>query len=616
MSTIQKLAFSIVAIGGTLAASQTYAAAIIDPFNQGQTGVLSAFGDEDDQLRVGGFQGDGAFELNSESEPNGITSMTRRALSIGGSGNSGQIRVVGDGSAGSAQINIDPDGLSAAGVRMVSGSIQLLEGGVVQSGQDMYLGQQGFEPLPSDTYIAVDGQGSALRTQQSSIGQPWEREGGRLYVGFDGQSTNTVNITNGGTVEALSGQVGDDGDDGSIWLGVSSDEGSATTVSVAGEGSILRADHYIEMGSRSEVNTNTQLNVTDGARVEVLSSVDNYTGALVVSDTQGNADVLVSGAAGDGSTIKAETILLGGRGYVRGFTNNGDPVSDSRLDLDNLVDGQQAQDIDGNLLYDQSGNPIIAQEEEPFPNYFYTTTDAIFTKNSGDLTVENGGVIEVSGDIEVSTETYDPAVDQNLVSLQSGQKSTLTVRSGGTVNAANVVVKEDGLLDGGEGTINANVIVNGGTVAPGDSPGTMTVFGDFFLESGKLELEFDPFGTSDLLDVKGNAFFGSDAVISFILYDQLNSTLDISDLIKVGGNSSFGDGFSVIDNFSFDFLGEDPANALFDFRFMDQLYEYDNGALALVDSEGPVNVSEPATLGLLGIGLFGLLYRKRRNGEA
>lgn len=608
MSKVHKLALSIAALGASLVALPIYADAIIDPYNQGHTAVYSLSGDQDDQFRVGGFGGNGAFELNSESQTNGITALTRTALNIGGSGNTGLVRVVGDGNAGSAQLTINP----GAGIRNVDGTLQIIDGGVVHSGDDIFLGQQGFEPAPSETFLVVEGQGSVLRTRQSSTGETWERDGGRMYVGFNGQSDNTVNIINGGTVEALSGKVGDSGDDGSIWLGVSSDEGSTTTVNVDGEGSVLRADHYIEIGNRTEVNTSSQLNVTDGARVEVLSSVGTYPGALVVSDTLGNADVLVSGATGGGSTIEAETILLGGRGIVKGFTSNGDPVSYSRVDEDDLVDGQQAQDIDGNLLYDQNGNPLVAREEEPFPDYFYTTTAPIYTKNSGNLTVENGGVVQVSGDIEVSTDTYDPVVDQNLVSLQGGQQSSLTVRSGGTVNAANVVVKEDGRLDGGDGTINANVIVNGGTIAPGDSPGTMTVFGDFMMEDGELELEFDPFGTSDLLDVRGDAYFGSGALISFLLYDQPDTTVDISGLIKVGGNSSYGDGFSVIDNFVFDFLGEDPVDALFDFQFEDQLYNYDNGTLALADSGGPVDVPEPSTLGLLGIGLLGLLQRKRR----
>lgn len=595
----------LLAFGTSLTAGPIYADAIIDPFNQGDTVVYSLSDNQDSQFRVGGYGGDGAFELNSETQINGITSLTRTALNIGGNGESGQVRVVGDGNAGSAQFNIT----SAFGSRFYDGSIEILDGGVVQSGDTFYIGVQGLEAAPVDFLTVVDGAGSLLQTQQSSVGETWERDGGRIYVGFDGQSSNTLNIMNGGTVEALSGRVGDSGDDGSIWLGVSNDEGSDVTVNVNGAGSVLRADHYIEIGNRLEVNTSALMNVTDGATVEVLSAIDDYPGALVISDTVGQAEVFVSGGSQGDSTVKAETIMLGGRGLVRGFTSGGDPVSYSRVDSNNFVDGQQIQDIDGNLLYDQNGLPILANEEEVAPGFFFTSADPVYVKNKGMLTVENGGKVEVSGDIHVSTPTYDPDVDQNLVSLIEGQQSSLTVRSGGTINATNVIVNEDGLLTGDGGVINSNVVVDGGTLSPGDSPGTMTILGDLIMEGGVLDLEFDPFGTSDLLNVSGDAFFGSDSLINFILYDQFNGTLDFSDFLVVGGMTSFGDDFSATENFSFDFFGDTPANVMFDFLFQNEIYEYKNGTLSLADSSG-VPVNEPPVLWLLMIGLVGLLIRK------
>jgi T5SS/PEP-CTERM-associated repeat protein len=454
----------------------------------------------------------------------------------------------------------------------------------------------------------VDGAGSVLRTQQSNTGETWERDGGRVYVGFDGQSNSTLSITNGGLVEALSGQVGDDGDDGSVWIGVSNDEGSSAIVNVDGDGSTLRASHYMEVGSRSEINTQSQLNVTNGALVEVVSSAGYYPGSLNVGDTEGHAEVNVSGISsvtGTRSTISAEGINIGGRGYIRGYTSEGDPVSESRFDHDTLVAGQQVADIDGNLLFDQNGSPIIAEEEELFADFFYTTADPVFVKSTGSLTVENDAVVNVSGDINISSQSYDADVEQTLSPLTQGQTSTLTVRSGGEVNADNVFVNEDGRLDGGFGTINADVTVNGGSVAPGNSPGTMTILGDFTMNSGFLDLEFDPNGPSDLLSVSGDAYFGDDAMINIIFADSFGAVLNFDDLLDVGGALSFDAGFSALDNFAFEFASGPGVDAVFGFQFGNDLFEYRDGALALAA------VSEPSSFALLWLGLMGPLYARK-----
>lgn len=112
-----------------------------------------------------------------------------------------------------------------------------------------------------------------------------------------------------------------------------------------------------------------------------------------------------------------------------------------------------------------------------------TNNTANFIGNGGDVFVLSGGTLNGTG-----------SYTQNNGSIQID--GTL-IQSGVTINGGTVQ---------GVGTIQSNVVNSGGTVGPGNSPGTLTIDGDYTQSaSGTLTIEID-LGAHDLLDVIGNAF--------------------------------------------------------------------------------------------------------------
>ncbi|SFI58733.1 autotransporter domain-containing protein [Caulobacter sp. UNC279MFTsu5.1] len=115
-----------------------------------------------------------------------------------------------------------------------------------------------------------------------------------------------------------------------------------------------------------------------------------------------------------------------------------------------------------------------------------STTFAGSITGSGSFTVTGGGVIELSG---TNTYTGDTTVTAGKLKVNG------TVTSDVTVGAAGAL--------GGSGVIGGDVVVQGGgQVTPGNSPGTLTVAGDFTFATGSTyQVEVLPTGEHDLIVV-------------------------------------------------------------------------------------------------------------------
>jgi hypothetical protein len=135
--------------------------------------------------------------------------------------------------------------------------------------------------------------------------------------------------------------------------------------------------------------------------------------------------------------------------------------------------------------------------------------------NSGTVVVDavgqHAGVLKLgatagsNGQLDVNSGWLD-VEDSILVGAHATGQGTLTV-NGGAVTAQDVVVGYFGQLRGA-GTLNANV-TNGGVVLPGNSPGTLTVIGNFTQTTdGVLSIDLASASSFDKLVVDGDVAYG------------------------------------------------------------------------------------------------------------
>jgi T5SS/PEP-CTERM-associated repeat protein len=172
--------------------------------------------------------------------------------------------------------------------------------------------------------------------------------------------------------------------------------------------------------------------------------------------------------------------------------------------------------------------------------------------------------------------------------VSDGGTGTLTVRDGGVVKGDAVRIGSGGILSG-NGTVIGNVVNAGGIIAPGNSPGTLTIQGS--LEShGLIQIQVEGLnpGQFDVLNVLGDAVLAG-STIEFIFQNGY--------LPKLGD--------------SFDFLsGNTNQNPL-----AGVLYEYtgaapgflfnvdpNTGVFVALNNAAPA-VPEPEPFVLLAIGL-------------
>jgi hypothetical protein len=291
-----------------------------------------------------------------------------------------------------------------------------------------------------------------------------------LRAGYNG-SLNRLVVTNGGVLNLSNTLL--------VGQGTSDVNGAHTNMTlVTGAGSSIFQASLVgasgnTVGFRGRDNS---LVVSNGATVVLGGPTASNAMNQVGWDTNSSGNSIVVTDSGS---------ILGGRGDleigVRGSSNfvsvlNGGLITNGtvRLGVTNSAAGNY-------LLVDGSGSV--------FSNRISVTVGN-GTNTGNRINVTNGGVLHTGGLLNVqSTSTVNAA---GSVWVGQGRPSVQTVNVLHTNAASNSVLTVNGLVAaegtvtvgtrgvlGGAGTVQANTVVtNGGTLSPGNSPGTLTVDGD------------------------------------------------------------------------------------------------------------------------------------------
>jgi len=402
----------------------------------------------------------------------------------GGGGNSGVSGVGGTGAGDGGEGPYAGGGGGAA----FGGAVFVREGGT------LILENGGF----SGTYTVTGGLGGG----GTAAGEPGSAQGRVLYLmGGGGSVATMVSVGTGETVtfggaDAIAGSGGlTKSGDGTLSITGANNNYSGTTSLLAGT---LSVSDSLALGTGGVImDGGTLLAGAAGLSVANALTLDASGGTV---DTDGNNATLAGAISGTGgltktgtgsltltgtNTYSGNTMVNGGVLSLSGGAAIGDDsavtvASGATLSLDgsNETIGSLAGGGDVDLV---AGTLTVGGDDT-------STSFSGTIAGAGGLTKTGAGTFELT-----QTNTYT-----GVTSVNDG-----TLRVNGSVHSL-VAVGPNGTL-GGAGNFGAG-IVNNGTVAPGNSIGTMTVAGPLTFGAGSIyEVEINAAGHSDLIEVTGTA---------------------------------------------------------------------------------------------------------------
>ncbi len=315
--------------------------------------------------------------------------------------------------------------------------------------------------------------------------------------------------------------------------------------SLAGSGDLVkRGEGTLTLsGANAYGNTRVEQGRLQGAAESISGDIANAGTVAFIQNNDARFAGDISGLGGaDGKMVKEGVGLL----HLEG-----------RSTLDWTVAGgglaTEASRFGGNVRLDGIATGLT----------FTDTNDAVYggtISGTGQFAFDGAGTLRLSGDSSGFAGATEVRGGTLLVGADGGGVlgGSLDVLSGATLGGSGTV---------GAGAGSTLTLASGGTLAPGNSIGTLTVDGDLTFEAGsRFEVEVNPQGSaSDLVAVTGNATLngGSVAHIGAAGEYALRSTYTI---LTAGGTLS-----GTFDEVTSDFA----------FLAPDLLYDYGAGAVEL-----------------------------------
>ncbi len=287
---------------------------------------------------------------------------------------------------------------------------------------------------------------------------------------------------------------------GSGTLTVRGENANSFASAIRIEGGLINFDDGDSLGSGGIVLDGGGLQWADSSSFDISPRIDALGAAGGTFDTNGN-DVLLSGAiGGSGSLTKVgagvlvlqgaasysgATIVQAGtlrQGSAGGFVQNGAYVIDGGvLDLNSV--GLSMGSLSG------SGGQVLLGSADLVVNQASNTSFAGSILGSGAFIKDGAGTLDLGGSHGIAGITE---VRGGTLAVNGSLLSAIQVQSGATLS--------------GTGSV-GNVLINaGGTLAPGNSIGTLNVDGDLvFGPNSVYQVETDAAGNADRVVVSGLA---------------------------------------------------------------------------------------------------------------
>ena len=330
---------------------------------------------------------------------------------------------------------------------------------------NFHVGQHGdshlriiFGSHVTNTYGYI-GSGNGSGTVWVENNSTWENQNS-LYIGAEG-GTGTLNIENGGQVFSSTGFVGQI-------------NGGSGTVNVSGAGSKWTNSSNFFVG----FDADGTVSITDGGVVQT-----GYTEIGRIANRSG--EILVDGA-GSKLDVTGNPIIVGQNGNASLHIQNGGQVV-SGVSVVAIGSGEGEVDITGtNSVWQNSSSLFVAG---------YTSasqgTGIVRVSNNGRLSIADTLQIWDNGALEIDGGHIDATnliLVPNAEFQMTGGSLVLDELIADSVQVDGGLISVDEMSAFTDGEV-IQFVQTDGILAPGQSPGSTLINGDYFLDGGVIDLE-------------------------------------------------------------------------------------------------------------------------------